>query len=240
MMPAEIVTYQARDRSLRSELYLPAGSGRKSAVLVFPDVFGLGDHVRERAERLAKLGHAALACDIHGEGKLFDKIDAAIENLQPLYDDAETFRGVGLAALNALAARADIDATRMASIGFCFGGTMSLEIARAGADIKAAVCFHGGLDSKAPARPGAVKARVLACIGADDPYIPPQERADFEIEMRAAGIDWQMHLYGNTVHSFTNRQAAKRQLPDVVRYDDKADARSWASMLELFNEVMAG
>ena len=117
-MASEIVTYRGSGLNLRSELYLPAGSGRKSAVLVFPDVFGLGDHVRERAERLAKLGHAALACDIHGEGKLFDKIDAAIENLQPLYDDAETFRGVGLAALNALAVRADIDATRMASIGF--------------------------------------------------------------------------------------------------------------------------
>lgn len=239
-MPAEIVTYQGSGRNLRSELYLPAGSGRKSAVLVFPDVFGLGDHVRERAERLAKLGHVALACDIHGDGKLFDKIDAAIENLQPLYDDAAQFRGVGLSALDALAARADVDATRMASIGFCFGGTMSLELARAGANIKAAVCFHGGLESKAPAKAGMVKARILACIGADDPYIPPQERAEFETEMRNCGADWQMHLYGNTVHSFTNRQAAKRQLPDAVRYDVAADARSWAAMLELFDEVMAG
>jgi dienelactone hydrolase len=127
----------------------------------------------------------------------------------------------------------------VAAIGFCFGGTMALELARSGAHLKAVVGFHSGLGTVAPKTDAkAIKARVLVCIGADDPMISPDERAGFESEMRAAGVDWQMHLYGGTVHSFTNPEAGVRNLPDAIRYSEAADARSWSSMVGLFSEAL--
>ena len=117
---------------------------------------------------------------------------------------------------------------------------MSLELARSGADLKAVVGFHSGLATSAPkTEAGTIKPRILVCIGADDPMIPPEQRAAFEAEMREAGVDWQMHLYGNTVHSFTNPEAARRGMPEAIRYGAEADARSWASLQELFSETLA-
>ena len=116
---------------------------------------------------------------------------------------------------------------------------MSLELARSGAALKAVVGFHSGLATSAPStKTEAMKARILVCIGADDPMIPPEQRAAFETEMRDAGADWQMHLYGNTVHSFTNPEAAKRDMPDAIRYSPDADRRSWAALRELFSETL--
>lgn len=237
-MQSEIVTYQGSGLTLQSHLFLPETQGKKAGVLVFPEAFGLNDQAKERAERLAKDGYVAMACDIHGNGELIADLGPALDRLQPLYNDAARLRGIAVAALQALMARPDVDAGKVAAIGFCFGGTVALELARSGAAIKAAVGFHSGLKTKAPAKAGDIKASILACIGADDPFIPPEERTNFEAEMRSSGADWQMHLYGNTVHSFTSRDAAKRQKPEAIRYDTKADARSWASMQALFAEVM--
>jgi dienelactone hydrolase len=115
-----------------------------------------------------------------------------------------------------------------------------LELARSGADVKAVVGFHSGLGTTAPKTDAkSVKGRVLVCIGGDDPFIPLAERADFEREMREAGVDWQMHVYGNTVHSFTNPTAANAHRPDAVRYSAAADGRSWESMQALFREAFA-
>src|SRR5262245_12136655 len=124
-MTPEIVTYQGSGVSLRSELFLPTGSSKKAGVLVFPEAFGLNDNAREHAERLAKLGYVALACDVHGKGEMIDDLEKALVRLQPLYDSAEHMRGIGLGALDALVARAEVDPARIAAIGFCFGGTMS-------------------------------------------------------------------------------------------------------------------
>ncbi len=123
----------------------------------------------------------------------------------------------------------------MAAIGYCFGGTLSLELARSGAPLGAVVGFHSGLATTRPEDASAITGKVLVCIGADDPIIPPEQRADFEAEMRAAGVDWQMHLYGGAVHSFTN-PAADGSMP-AIKYDAAADARSWQAMLDLFAEV---
>lgn len=116
---------------------------------------------------------------------------------------------------------------------------MSLELARSGADLEAVVGFHSGLKTTAPKTDAeSIRGRVLVCIGADDPFIPVPEREAFESEMREAGVDWQMHLYGGTVHSFTNVEAAKRNLPQAMRYSAEADARSWAAMQALFSETL--
>ena len=217
-MHSELLTYQADGLTLQSRLFVPPGGGRRPGVLVFPEAFGLGEHAIGRAERLAGMGYVALASDLHGDGLLVDGLEEAIGMLQPLFADPSRTRARAGAGLAALAARPEVDAGRIAAIGFCFGGTMALELARSGAEIKAVVGFHSGLGTAAPKTDAkAIKAKVLVCIGADDPFIPPEQRAGFEAEMRDGGVDWQMHLYGGTVHSFTNPEAAKRNKPEAVR-----------------------
>jgi dienelactone hydrolase len=239
-MPHETLTYEADGLTLKSELFFEPASEPRGGVLVFPEAFGIGEHAISRAERLAKLGYVALAADLHGDGALVDDLQQAIGLLQPLFADPSKTRARAAAALAALAARPEVDPKRIAAIGFCFGGTMALELARSGAEVAAIVGFHSGLGTAAPKTDAhAIKGRVLVCIGADDPMIPAEQRAEFESEMREAGVDWQMHLYGKTVHSFTNQGAAKRNMLDAIRYSAEADARSWASMLELFSETLA-
>ena len=240
-MHHETLTYQADGLTMRSQLFFEPGtdSGPRAGVLVFPEAFGLGEHAISRAERLAGMGYVALACDLHGEGRVIDDLQGAIAALQPLFSDPSRTRARAKGGLDALTARAEVDATRIASIGFCFGGTMSLELARSGAEVAAVVGFHSGLASAAPKTDAkSIKARVLVCIGADDPMIPAEQRAGFEAEMRDAGVDWQMHLYGATVHSFTNQKAAARNMPDAIRYSAEADARSWAAMQQMFSETL--
>jgi dienelactone hydrolase len=239
-MRTETVTYEADGLHFRSELFVEAGTEPKPGVLVFPEAFGLGDHARHRAEGLAKLGYAALACDVHGDGRLLTDLGEAIGLLKPLYADTRRMRARGLAALAALKAREEVAPDRTAAIGFCFGGTMSLELARSGAGLQAVVGFHSGLSTTAPKTDAkAYRGRVLVCIGADDPFITPEERTAFEDEMRNAGVDWQMHLYGGVVHSFTNTEAAKRNNP-AMRYSEAADKESWAAMQELFSATIYG
>ncbi len=239
-MQTETITYEADGLSFKSTLFLQAGTKPKAGVLVFPEAFGLGEHALSRAEGLAEFGYAALACDIHGNGYLTKDLQEAIGLLGPLYADTKRMRARGLAALQALTARKEVDGTRVASIGFCFGGTMSLELARSGADLKAVVGFHSGLSTTAPKTDAkAYRGKVLVCIGADDPFIKPEERGAFEDEMRGAGVDWQMHLYGGTVHSFTNRKAEERGNPTAMRYTESADKRSWTAMRELLYAVLA-
>jgi dienelactone hydrolase len=237
-MRTETVTYEADGLHFESELFVEAGTEPKPGVLVFPEAFGLGDHARHRAEGLAKLGYAALACDIHGKGRLVEDLGEALGLLKPLYADTRKMRARGLAALKMLKAREEVAPDRTAAIGFCFGGTMSLELARSGADLQAVVGFHSGLSTTAPKSDAkAYRGRVLVCIGADDPFIKPEERNAFEDEMRNAGVDWQMHLYGGVVHSFTNAEAAARDNP-AMRYSEAADKQSWAAMQELFTATL--
>ena len=241
-MQHETLTCEADGLTLQNRLFVdPAGTGaRRPGVLVFPEAFGLGAHSIARAERLAGLGYAALACDLHGDGRVVDDLGEAIGLLQPLFAEPSRTRARAGAALQALLARPEVDAERIAAIGFCFGGTMALELARSGAALKAVVGFHSGLGTAAPPSDAkAIQAKVLVCIGADDPMIPAEQRTGFETEMREAGVDWQMHLYGNTVHSFTNQGAAERNMPDAIRYSPEADARSWAAMRALFDEALA-
>ena len=240
-MQHETLTYQADGLAMRSQLFLEPADGPRAGVLVFPEAFGLGEHAISRARRLAEMGYVALACDLHGEGRVIDGLEEAVGALKPLFADPQRTRARARGGLEALTARPEVDAGRVASIGFCFGGTMSLELARSGAALRAVVGFHSGLGTAAPRTDArAIRARVLVCIGADDPMIDAEQRTGFEAEMREAGVDWQMHLYGGTVHSFTNPEAARRNMPDAIRYSPESDRRSWASLTELFSETLAG
>jgi dienelactone hydrolase len=157
--------------------------------------------------------------------------------LGPLRSDTARIRARASGGLARLLADGGVDARRVAAIGYCFGGTMALELARSGADLKAAVGFHSGLGTQNPADARAIKGKVLVCLGAEDPLISPDERAAFEAEMREAGVDWRMHLYGGVVHSFTNPDADIAGRPEAIRYDAGADHRSWGEMIALFDEV---
>ena len=204
------------------------------AILVCHEGNGLSDHAKNVARKLAGLGYVAFALDYYGDGKPLPD-DQIMARYSELAGDPERTRGIARAGLDVLLAHPRADHSRVAAIGYCFGGTMSLELARAGTDLACVVGFHSGLATSQPAGEGAITARVLVNIGTEDPLIPPEQRIAFEQEMRAAGADWRMYLYGGAVHSFTN-PAADGSNP-AIKYDAVADARSWRTMLDLFGEV---
>ena len=210
---------------------------RRPGVLVCHEGPGLTDHTKKIAARLAGLGYAAFAMDYYGDGKpLANPSDSGVR-LAPWRADPTGIRLRANSALAVLKSQKEVDPARLAVIGYCFGGTTALEVARSGADIKAAVGFHSGLATARPQDAVGIKAKILVCIGADDPIIPPEQRADFEKEMKAAGtVDWRLQLYGGTGHSFTNPASDSRGMKGFF-YHEATDRRSWNAMIELFNEV---
>lgn len=239
-MKVETISYEADGLAMESLLYLDEdNAGPRPGVLVFPEAFGLGENAKTHAERLAELGYAVLACDLHGEAKLYDDLATVMGLLEPMQKDPLRTRARAEGGLKALRARAEVDSGRIGAIGFCFGGTVALELARSGADVRGVVGFHSGLATARPQDAKNIKGKVLVCLGADDPGIPSEQRADFEREMREGGVDWRMHLYGGVVHSFTNKNAARLGRPEVARYDAGAHRRSWTEMRAFFDEVFA-
>ena len=240
-MKTEDLRYEADGLAMIGQLtWDETAGGPRPGVLVFPEAFGLGEHAMEKAERLTReLGYAALACDLHGERKVISDLAQVMPLLGPLRSDAAKVRARTGNALAALAARPQVDAARIAAIGFCFGGTMSFELALSGADIRAAVGFHSGLAVTSPGDAKEIKGKVMALLGADDPGIPAEQRAEFQAMLTQAKVDWQMTLYGGVVHSYTNKEADKLGRPEFARYDAAADRRSWKQMSDLFAEVMA-
>jgi dienelactone hydrolase len=233
----QVLTYAVGGVSMQSDLYFDDAATRpRPGIVVFPEAFGLSEHARGRARRLAEHGYVALAADYHGGAKLYQTLEEIIPLIGALSENPSRARDIGAAALNALGGRAEVAASQLAAIGYCFGGTMALELARSGAPTAATVGFHSGLGTAKPAEKGVVKGKVLACIGSDDPLIPPEQRADFEREMRAAVADWRLYVYGSTVHSFTNPDAGKNGHSEMLRYDSRSDSRSWGEMLALFEE----
>lgn len=237
-MQTETLLYDA-DVPMAGTLYRPERTGPCPAVLVFSDIFGPGDHARERASRLAERGYVAFAADLHGSGQILPA-EQAMEQLQRFYANPGLTCGRGDAALARLCGLPGVDAARIAAIGFCYGGTLALEMARRGAALSAVVGFHSALATSNPNGAAQIKGKVLACIGSEDPSIPADQRAAFEAEMRAAGVDWQLHLYGGVYHTFTDWRCAAFGLPDFARYDAAADRRSWAAMCALLEQVFDG
>jgi len=213
-------------------------STRRPGIVVFPEAFGLGAHARLRAERLAQLGYVALAADINGNGVVYEDMAQLAPVIQPLYADRSEWRSRARAALDALLAQSLVDGQRTAAIGYCFGGTTTLELARSGAPLAAAVTFHAGLIPELPEDGGRIRARVLVCHGAEDPLVKKEAVDTLTAELRRDKVDWQVVHYGNAAHSFTNVEADKRQMPGLA-YNRKADERSWAAMRHLFDEAFA-
>jgi dienelactone hydrolase len=233
---AETMEYRDGETVCKGWLAMPEGAaGKLPGVLVVHEWWGLNDHAKRRAERLAAAGYIALAVDMYGMGQCAKDAEEAGKLAKALRDDRPKLRARAGAALAALKAHAAVDAEKLGAIGYCFGGTTVLEMARAGMEVRFVASFHGGLGSPVPAGKGQVKARVLVCHGADDPYVKAEEVGKFEEEMRRAGADWQVITYGGAVHSFTN-EAAGSDPSKGVAYDAKADARSWEALMSFARE----
>lgn len=211
--------------------------GKRPGVLVVHEWMGLGDYEKRRADELAKLGYVAFAADIYGKGvRPATQELAAKEAAKYRGSDRSLIRSRAAAGLEKLAAFPQVDPHRLAAIGYCFGGTAVLELARSGADLLGTVSFHGGLNTPNPADAKNIRGKVLALHGADDPYVKPDEVAAFQQEMRQAKVDWQMNFYGGAVHSFSNPKSGNDTSKGAA-YNEKADRRSWEAMKLFFNEI---
>lgn len=210
--------------------------GPRPGILVVHDWMGFGPYAKSRAEQLAQLGYAAMAVDIYGKGVRPKDAKEAGKVAGQYKADRPLMRERILAALAALKEQPEVDRGRVGAIGYCFGGTVALELMRSGAPVAGVVSFHGGLETKMPAKTGEAKGKVLVCHGADDPFVTAAEVATFEEEMRAAGVDWQLIKYSGAVHSFTNPHAGNDPSKGAA-YHFLADKRSWEAMKLFFQEV---
>jgi len=237
-MLTEDIDYACEGVTLRGHLACAEGL-RRPGVLVFHEGIGLEDFAKARARQLAGLGYVALAADMFGERQQARNLQEVATVVGGLRAEPQRLRARAHAALAALAGRPEVDAKKLAAIGFCFGGSVVLELARSGADLKAAVSFHGPLGTQLPAAEGQVKASILVLTGAEDPLVPPDQVAAFESEMRAARVaDWQVVSYGNVLHGFAN-PAADGSMMRTAMYDARADRRSWQAMQNFLAEVLA-
>lgn len=235
------ISYHDGDTKLTGYLaYDDAIQGARPGVLVIHEWWGLNDYARKRARQLAYMGYTAFAIDMYGDGTTADTPDGASALAKPFYENRDLMRKRALAGLNILKGQAEADAERVGIIGFCFGGTVALEMARASVDVRAVTAFHAGLTTPAPAQKDAVKAALLVLNGAADPMSPEKDRKAFADEMNAASANFRMIDYPGALHAFTNPAATavgkKYNLP--VAYDADADMQSWQEMANFFDIML--
>lgn len=237
-LAGESVTYTHDGTTLEGYLAVPEeGDGPFPAILIAHQWKGLGAYEKSRADMLAKLGYVAFAVDVYGQGVRPESQEAAAAESSKYKSNPELARGRMMAALETVRGMENVDATKIAAIGYCFGGTMALELARAGADIAGVVSFHGGLASEKPAtEAGALKPAIFVHHGAEDPYVSDEEVARFKQEMRDTKADWQFISYADAVHAFTEKEAGNDPSKGVA-YNEKADKRSWAYTLDFFRLI---
>jgi dienelactone hydrolase len=217
--------------------FLADGSNGKMVpgVLVAHEGGGfLTDHPKERAHMMARLGYVAFALDLFGDPR--PTLDGAKSIVQQLRADLPSLRARVIAAIELLRQQSNVDGRRIGAVGYCFGGTAVLELARSGADVPCTVGFHAGLSTTATDDARAIRGTALVCQGSADPVITAEQRDAFAREMSDAQVDWQMHLYGGVGHSFTNRAIDAWKIPGFA-YDATADQRSFRAMRDLFNEI---
>ena len=236
------VTYQAGDTELKGYLaWDDSIKGKRPGVLVVHEWWGHNPYARKRAEMLAELGYTALAVDMYGEGKMAShpddagKFSSAVKKNMPLAK--ERFE----AAMGLLQEQDSVSDDQMAAIGYCFGGGIVLEMARAGYDLDGVVSFHGSLGTASPAQKGKVKASVLVLNGKADPFVKHEEIETFKYEMQAAEVDYEFIDYPGAQHSFTNPDADKfgKEFGLPLTYSKEADEQSWQAMQDFFNKIFS-
>lgn len=206
------------------------------AVVISHAACGRDDFVERKARRLARHGFATFALDMYGKGKRGHSTEENRELMGPfMHDRALLSRRIN-SALATVRGLPQVDARRVAAIGYCFGGLCVLDLARSGADVRGVVSLHGLLKPSGLSPGTKVSAKVLILHGYEDPYAPPDEVLAIAKELTQAGADWQLHAYGNTVHSFTHREANNRA--GGIAYDATADRRSWHTLARFLDEVL--
>lgn len=218
--------------------FIADGSSGNNApgVLVAHEGPGVTDYIRRRTQEIAAFGFVAFALDLYGVEN--PSIEAAMGFVKLLRADLPELRGRAGAALSALKSHRNVDPSRIAGAGFCFGGTAVLELARSGADLAGVVGFHAGLDTLRPQDAKNIRGSVLVCLGAEDPIITEDKRRAFAHEMTEGGVDWRMEVYSGAGHSFTNQDIDAFGFPGFA-YNADADRRSWAAMRLFFAEIFA-
>lgn len=213
-------------------------TGKRPAVLVVHEWWGLNDYARRRADQLARLGYAAFALDMYGKGVLAKHPSEAKGMAEKARANVKDWRDRATAGLDVLKAQPEVDASRVAAMGYCFGGSTVLQLAYSGADLKGVVTFHG-----APSFPEAgdaerIKAKFLLCHGADDSFIPEDALEKLRHGLTQAKADWTMIYYSGARHSFTDPGADSHGVAGL-KYDKQADTRSWQHLRDFLNEIFA-
>jgi dienelactone hydrolase len=232
------ITYKHGDTECRGLLaWDDSISGPRPGVLVVHEWWGLDDYTRHRAEMLAKLGYIAFAADLYGEGKHVDHPNDARELATKVRANVDDWRKRGVEALDVLKSQPECDKTKLAAIGYCFGGSTVQQLAFAGTDLKAVASFHGGLVQPTPEQAKADKAEILICNGADDAFIPAMAIKSFREVLDKEGTKYEFISYPGARHSFTVPDADKHNI-DNMKYNKEADEKSWADMLKLFKKTL--
>ena len=235
-MKTQTVAYGDGKVTLEGYLaYDDTTSEKRPCVLIAPTFVGRNEFVRKKAEALAELGYAGFALDMYGHGHVGKNPEENSKLMAPFMKDRALLRQRITAALKAVQSLPMVDAHQVAAMGFCFGGLCVLDLARSGAPVKGVISFHGLLPPPKELPPEKIQAKILVLHGHDDPMVPPDQVLAFEKEMTAAGVDWQVHAYGHTVHAFTNPVAN-----DPIRgtvYHPTADRRSWESLKQFLEEI---
>jgi dienelactone hydrolase len=218
-LQSRTIDYKDGETPLKGYLvYDDAISGKRPGVIVVHEWWGLNDYARKRADMLAQLGYVAFAVDMYGDAKVTEHAQEAKAWMEQI--------------------TANVDTSKLAAIGYCFGGATVMEMAYAGADLKGVVSFHGSLPPATPEQQKHIKAKILANHGSADSFEPPERVQAFEQSLDAAGADWELAIYGGARHGFTNPEAAKHGIENV-QYNAEADRRSWALMQTFFDEIFA-
>lgn len=236
----EVLTMHIGEHISKSYLAYPAGQETpQPGILVVPEFWGLTEHTKSRAYKLAELGYCALAVDVYGEEWVGTNAEEAATKMNTLYVNMDKTSEQMVAYLNALKDLKQTDETKTASIGYCLGGALSLHLARMGEDLKGVVSFHGSLDARTKTKAGHVKAKVLVCHGEADTMIPDEKVQKFKEEMDTAGVDYKFIGYPDAQHGFTNPQATEngKKFGIPTAYNENADKASWEEMLNFFKQI---
>ncbi len=236
---AQPVEYKEDTVSLQGTLVSdPATKARKPGIVLFPDWMGVSDYSRKKAEEIAKLGYVVLVADVYGKGKTptNEKEAAAFAGIYK--SDRALMRKRAQAGLTRLKAAPGVDTSRLAAMGYCFGGTVALELGRSGADLDGIASVHGNLDTPDPSLAKNIKGSVLVLHGAADPFVPPEQVKNFQDEMTNAGVDWYMESFGGAVHSFTKPEAGSDPSKGQA-YNPKADARASEALKDFYAGIFA-